>query len=57
MDRGAHVVLEAGQRQFGRARPTADGVPCLEYEDGATCLCKRDCGREPVRASADDDGV
>ena len=57
MDRRANVMLEAGQRQLGRARPTADAVPCLEYEDGATCSCKRDRGRQPVRACADDDGV
>jgi hypothetical protein len=57
MDRGADVVLETGECQFGGARSASDGLTSLEDEDRAAGLREGDGRGEPVWARADDDGV
>jgi len=57
MDRGADVVPEPRERELRGARAAADRVLRLDDEDGASGLREGDCGREPVRAGADDDRV
>ena len=57
VDGRADVVAEAGKRQFGGARPAADGVASLEEQDRPSRLGKSDGGGEAVRPGADDDRV
>ena len=57
MDRRAHVVTKAGQGQLRRPGPAADGLVALEEEHGPSRLRERHGCGEPVRPSADDDGV
>jgi hypothetical protein len=57
VNRRADVVPKAGQRQLGCARPAADRLLSLEYEDRPARLSQRDRSGETVRPSADDDRV
>ena len=57
MDRGAHVVAKAGERELCGTRAAADRFCRLEHEDGTARLRKRDRGRQSVWTGADDDGV
>jgi hypothetical protein len=57
VDGRTDVVTEAGKRELGSAGPAADGVACLDDEDGPPGLGKGDRCGEAVRACADDDGV
>jgi hypothetical protein len=57
VDRRAHVVLEARERQLLRAGPAAGRVPGLDDEDGASRLGDLEGGGQAVGAGTDDDGV
>ncbi len=57
VDRRAHVVAEAGQRQRLAARAAADRRRCLEHAHRAPGLRERDRGRQAVRAGAHHDRV
>ena len=57
MDRGADVVLEAGQSQLSRASATAESRLSFENDDGAALLSNGDRRGQAVWAGADDDGV
>ena len=57
VDRAAHVVDEARQRELGGPAPAADHGRALEHAHRATRAGERDRRSEPVRAAADDDRV
>src|SRR3954469_7842871 len=57
MDRGAEVMLEAGQRQLGRASAATERRLSFENDDGAAFLRDGDRGGQAIGAGADDDGV
>jgi hypothetical protein len=57
MNRGAHIVAKAGERQLGGARAAADRLLCFKNENGPAGLRERDGSREAVRPRADDNRV
>src|SRR5690242_15546647 len=55
MDRGAHVVVKARQRQLVCPRTAADALLRLVHDDVEPGACKRDRPCEAVRPGPDDD--
>src|SRR5262249_12980588 len=57
VDRGAEIVLEAGQRQLSRASAAAKSRLSFEDDDRAALLGNCDRRGQAVGARADDEGV
>src|SRR5690606_42094810 len=57
VDGRTHVVVEAGDREFSSAHPSADGRLGLQQQYLYPCLLKGNRSRKPIRAGADNDGV
>ena len=57
VNRGAHVVRDAGLGEFSRSNAAADRRFRLVEADAKACPCQRDRGRQAVRAGADHDSV
>lgn len=57
MDRRAHVVREAGERELRCPRASSDGARPFEDEDRTPCLSTGDRSGKSVRPRSHDHGV
>ena len=57
MDRGADVVMESGEGEFGSAAAAAGSFLCFEDEGAQAIARERDCSGQAVGAGADNDCV
>src|SRR5438874_9555150 len=57
MDCRAEIMDEAGQRQLGRARATADRRISFQYEHRTFRAGKSNSSRQAIRSGANDDSV